>query len=72
MNPDQMKLSMLVPIVSVLVVAVIGGGLGAIFIGTGKAGAGEWGAIIIGLALVVLVPFAAFAFERMADRGAEA
>jgi tellurite resistance protein TehA-like permease len=72
MNPNQMKLAILVPIVSVLIVAVIGGGLGLIFIGTGKAGAGEWGAVIIGLALVVLVPFVAFLFERMADKGAKA
>ena len=36
MNPNQMKLAILVPIVSVLIVAVIGGGLGLIFIGTGK------------------------------------
>jgi|SaaInl4_135m_RNA_FD_contig_21_3568488_length_918_multi_9_in_0_out_0_2 hypothetical protein len=72
MNPDQMKLAMLVPIVSVLIVAVIGGGLGAIFIGADKAGMGEWGAIVIGLALVVAVPFGAFVLERMADKGAKA
>lgn len=68
MNPDQMKLAMLMPLASILVVVVIGGGLGAIFIGVGKAGGGEWGAIIIGLALVVMVPTVAFLLERLVDR----
>ncbi len=68
MNPDQMKLAMLIPIISVVIVAVVGGGLGFIFIGAGKAGAGEWGAIVIGLALVVLVPVAAFLIERSFDK----
>ena len=70
MNPDQMKLAMLIPIISLVVVAVIGGGLGFIFIGVGKAGAGEWGAIVIGLALVVLVPLVAFLLERSFDKKA--
>ena len=50
-------------------VAVIGGGIGFIFIGLLKVGWGEWGAVIIGLALVILVPTIAFAMERMYERG---
>jgi tellurite resistance protein TehA-like permease len=72
MIQNQIKLALLIPIISVAVVVVIGGGLGAIFIGADKAGAGEWGAIIIGLALVVFVPTFAFLLERMADKGAKA
>ena len=44
---------------------MIAGGLGFIFIGLYKAGAGEWGAIIIGLALVIGVPTVAYVMERM-------
>lgn len=69
MRPDQLVLALLIPAVSILIVAIIGGGLGFIFIGLYKAGAGEWGAIIIGLALVILVPAAAFLAERMIERG---
>ena len=68
MNPDQMKLALLIPAISVVVVAVIAGGLGFIFIGLYKAGAGEWGAIIIGMALVIGVPTAAYMMERMIER----
>jgi len=70
MNPDQMKLVLLIPIISIVIVAVIGGGVGFIFIGVDKAGAGEWGAIVIGLALVVLVPVVAFLLERSFDKNA--
>ena len=69
MRPDQVLLALLIPAASVLIVAIIGGGLGFIFIGLYKAGAGEWGAIIIGLALVVLVPAGAFLAERMIEKG---
>jgi ACR3 family arsenite efflux pump ArsB len=70
MNPGHMKLALLIPIISVAIVVVIGGGLGFIFIGAAKAGAGEWGAIIIGMALVVLVPVVAFLLERSFDKKA--
>jgi flagellar basal body-associated protein FliL len=72
MNLSQLKLTLLIPIISVVVVVVVGGGLGVIFISTGKAGAGEWGAVVIGLALVIFVPFVAFLLERRADKGAKA
>ena len=69
MRPDQIKLALLIPALSVIIVAVIAGGLGFIFVGLYKVGAGEWGAIIIGLALVVFVPVIAFALERFYERG---
>ena len=69
MRPDQIKLALLIPALSVVIVAVIGGGIGFIFIGLLKVGWGEWGAVIIGLALVILVPTIAFAMERMYERG---
>ena len=64
MNPaDQIKLATLIPAISIVIVAIIGGGLGFIMIGIHKMGGGEWGAIIIGLALVVAVPVIAFLMQ---------
>ena len=67
MRPDQMKLALLIPAISVVIVAMIAGGMGFIFIGLYKAGAGEWGAIIIGMALVVGVPTVAYMLERILE-----
>ena len=50
------RMSMLLPFLSVLAVAVWGGGLGTIFIVLNETGLGQWGAIWIGLGLVVGVP----------------
>ena len=47
---------MLLPVLAVLFVVVLGGGLGVIFIVLNETGAGEYGAIGIGLGLVVGVP----------------
>ncbi len=69
MTPDQIKLALLIPAISVVIVSVIAGGLGFIFIGLYKAGAGEWGAIIIGLALVIAVPAIAYLMERRIEGG---
>lgn len=69
MTPDQIKLALLIPAISVVIVSVIAGGLGFIFIGLYKAGAGEWGAIIIGLALVIFVPTIAYLMERRIEGG---
>ena len=50
------RMSMFLPILAVLSVAAWGGGLGAIFIFLNETSIGEWGAIGIGLGLVVGVP----------------
>ena len=50
------RMSMLLPIIAVLFVVVWAGGLGVIFILLNETGAGEWGAIVIGLGVVVGVP----------------
>ena len=49
-------LPVVLPLLAMGFVVVCGGGLGVSFIALAKAGAGIWGAIIIGLALVVGVP----------------
>ena len=50
-------MSLLLPILAALFIIVWGGGLGVIFILLSETGLGEWGSIIIGMSLVVLVPF---------------
>ena len=63
-------LPVILPVAAILFVVVIGGGLGAIFIALASTGIemGElhksWGAIFIGLALVILVPTIAALLAR--------
>jgi hypothetical protein len=68
MKRDRMMMATLFPLLAVVTVAVIAFGLGSIFIGLSKIGAGHWGAIIIGVALVVGVPSVAFLLERMVEK----
>lgn len=68
MKKDRMLMATLFPLLAVVTVAVLAFGLGAIFIGLSKAGAGHWGAIIIGAALVIGVPSTAFLLERMTEK----
>ena len=65
----RVPLPFLIPIVALLFVVLWGGGLGAIFIFVGKAGAEQWGAVIIGMSLVLGVPTVA-ALITMPKRGA--
>ena len=68
MTQNPLKLAILIPIASVVVVVALGGGLGVLFIGLDKAGAGEWGAVIIGIALVVGVPAVAFLLQQRFEK----
>ena len=52
----QTRLPFMLPLAAILFVVLWGGGVGVIFIVLGKTGIGEWGAIIGGIALAVLVP----------------
>ena len=65
MTFDQIKMAILFPLISVISVAIIGGVIGFIFILLFKTtGLGEWGSVILGMALVVLVPAAAFLLQN--------
>ncbi len=69
MTLDQMKMAILLPLISVISVAVIGGVIGFIFIVLYKTtGLHEWGAVIVGMALVVGVPVAAFFAQNYFDK----
>ena len=60
-------LAMALPLLAALVVIVWGGGLGVIFIVLNETGAGVWGAIIVGMALVVGVPLLAAMHRPILD-----
>ena len=60
------------PLVSMIFLVVWGGGLGVIFILLYQTGLKQWGSVILGSALVVLVPlFAYLAVRRFAGDEAE-
>ncbi len=49
-------LPMILPLASVILIVIWAGGLGFGFVGLNKTGLGEWGAVIVGMALVVGIP----------------
>ena len=53
---SRLPLPFILPMAAILFVVLWGGGLGASFILIGKTDIGKWGAVIIGMALVVGVP----------------
>ena len=50
------SMAMILPLLAALVIIVWGGGVGVVFIVLNETGAGVWGAIIIGMALVLGIP----------------
>ncbi|MDA0770790.1 MAG: hypothetical protein BZY79_05785 [SAR202 cluster bacterium Casp-Chloro-G4] len=61
---QNMMLSIIVPILSLVVIAAFAGGLGVLFIVLEGAMHNEIGVIVLGSALVVGVPLVAFFLER--------
>ena len=60
--------SMLFPILAVLVIAAYAGGLGVLFMVIESTGAGIWGVIVLGTAIVVGVPSAAALLQRTMEK----
>lgn len=64
-----LPLPVIVPLAAVLSIIVVAGGLGAIFTALNETALGEYGAIIIGIALVVGVPsIGAYLASRKTDQ----
>ena len=61
----RIPLVFFLPIASIVLVVLWGGGIGGLFIALNETGLGEWGAVIVGIALVLLVPAIAFLAIRM-------
>ena len=66
MTLDLMKMAILIPLISMICTAVIGGFIFILLFKT--TGLHEWGSVILGMALVVLVPAAAFLLQNYYDK----
>ena len=62
------NMAVLFPVLSVLVVVIVGGGLGAIFSVIYETTHSETGVLILGVALVVGVPAAAALVQRRMEQ----
>ena len=56
--------SILFPLLALALIALYGGGMGVVFIVLRETMGNVWGVIILGTALVVLVPTAAYLLTR--------
>lgn len=65
---ERMIDSMMFPILAVLVIAAYAGGLGVLFMVIESTGAGVWGVIVLGVAIVVGVPSAAALLQKMVEK----
>jgi len=63
------KFAMLFPIMAIICIATYAGSLGVIFMLIEESVLHETGVIILGSALVVLVPLIAFLLERNTEKG---
>ena len=68
MDEKRMRTALLIPLLSVLVIVSFGGGLGVTFMLINETALGEWGVVVLGLALVVGVPAVAALAQRSVER----
>ena len=66
---DRMMLATVIPLLAVLVIVIFAGGLGIIFMLLDSTGAGEWGVVVLGTAILVAVPTVAALLERRTNQG---
>ena len=62
------KFAMFFPILAIICIAAFAGSLGVIFMVLEETAIGENGVIILGSALVILVPLIAFLLERNTEK----
>ena len=65
---QRMLFAMIFPILAVLTIAIFAGGLGMIFMVINATPIHETGVIILGLAILVLVPLGAFFVQRAIEK----
>jgi hypothetical protein len=68
MNESPKIDALLFPLLAVLFIVALGGGLGVLFMIINETAVGEWGVIALGLSLVVGVPTVAALAQRVVDR----
>ncbi len=65
---QRFLLAILIPVLSIVVIAVFAGGLGVVFMYLEHAMHSELGVIILGMAFVVLVPAIAYMAQRAVEK----
>ena len=66
---QRMLFAIFFPLLAVLIIAIFGGGLGVIFMVINDTPPlHEWGVIILGLAILVLVPLGAYFAQRVIEK----
>ena len=68
MDKDRLGMSALFPLLAMAIIIAYAGGLGVLFILVHETSLHEWGVIIIGVALVILVPTIAALAQRAVER----
>ena len=68
MNKGRMSDALLFPLMAVLTIVGLAGGLGVIFILFNETAVGHWGVIAVGITLVAGVPAIAALAERRVER----
>ena len=65
---QRMLFAMIFPILAVLTIVIFAGGLGVIFMVINETAIHEIGVIILGLAILVLVPLGAYFAQRAIEK----
>lgn len=65
---QQFLLAVFIPLISLATVAAFAFGLGWVFLTIEHAMHNEWGVIILGMALVIIVPAAAFWGQNIVEK----
>lgn len=65
---QRMLFAMIFPILAVITIAIYAGGLGVIFMVINSTPIHETGVIILGLAILILVPFGAYLVQRAIEK----
>ena len=65
---QRMWFAMIFPILAVLTIAIFAGGLGVIFMVINATPIHETGVIILGMAILILVPLGAYFAQRVIEK----
>ena len=68
MDKELVRMALLIPLLSVLIIIGFAGGLGIVFMVLNEYVVKEWAVVVLGMALVVGVPSVAVMAQRIVDR----
>ena len=67
MNEKRVRLAILIPLISVLIIIGFAGGLGVLFMVMNHTIVEEWAVVVLGSAIVVIVPTLALLVQRKVE-----